>query len=457
MNDISSFFKAYDIRGAVADGLDAAFALCLGNALGSAMQPARVVAGYDARLSSPELAASLMEGLAASGAAVTNAGLCGTEEIYYAAAFKDFDLGVMVTASHNPAGENGFKIVRSGAVPVDLATGLAEIRDLMQSGSYSSRPGHGAISDRSFRGDYLNWLLDYCKNGASWGRAGLHIVADAGNGCAGPLLEALRPWLVADLIVLNSEPDGSFPNGVPNPLLPEMRERITRAISLNKADIGIAFDGDFDRCFFFDEYGRPVESCYLACLLAEELLTLHPAEIIVHDPRVYWALQETVRLCGSKSVLSKGGHSHMKAAMRKYNALYGAEMSGHHFYRDFSWCDSGMLTMLLVLSLLQRNGRSLAEMTGQLKDAWPCSGELNFRVTDTGETMRSVWVRYAPEAVRADKLDGIGLEFQDWRFNLRPSNTEPLLRLNVEACASRELVEAKTLELATLIRRHVSE
>lgn len=455
MRDIEQFFKAYDIRGSVEAGLDGQFAYGLGLALGQKFRPKNCILGHDARLSSPDLAVSLARGLANCGHDITCAGLCGTEEIYYAAAFEGFDLGVMVTGSHNPIGENGFKVVGPGAVPIDASNGLMDICHNMQLNCHLESNNPGRLRKRNYRDNYVDWLLRYTGYGSDKkpGQVArpLRIVVDAGNGCAGPMLDALRPFLPVEFIGLDLEPDGNFPNGIPNPLLPEMRHKTSAAVRASDADLGIAFDGDFDRCFFFDNEGNLVESCYLVGLLATELLALYPGQKIVHDPRVYWCTRELVIRAGGECIMGKGGHSNMKAAMRAADALYGGEMSAHHFYRDFAYCDSGMLTMLLVIGVLLRTGKSIGELTEASRTNWPCSGEKNFRLKDAQSILDRIWDKYAPQAVHADRLDGINLEFENWRFNLRSSNTEPLVRLNIEARQSRQVLQERLEELEAIL------
>lgn len=449
MSDIVSCFKDYDIRGKVPGQLNDGFARALGVALARVLSPATAVVGRDARLSSPELSAALCQGLLAAGVAVTDIGLCGTEEIYYAAAMKGFGIGVMVTGSHNPADENGFKIVREGAIPVGADSGLGEIasalRGCLEKGEKIETPARP--EQASFRPEYVRWLLEH----AGKGQRRLRIVADAGNGCAGPLLLALEPHLPYEIVGLHFEPDGHFPNGVPNPLLPERRTAAAAAVLRHNADFGVAFDGDFDRCFFFDHMGSMVESCYLIGLLARQLLAAHPGSAIVHDARVYWLTRELVLAAGGRPVMSRGGHTRMKETMWRENALYGAEMSAHHFYREFAYCDSGMLTFLLLANAVASSGRDLAELVADGMARYPCSGEINFRVKDAEAVLKEIWRRYSCAALQADRLDGINLEFENWRFNLRASNTEPLLRLNVESRGDSALLAARTAELKELI------
>lgn len=449
-------FKAYDVRGRAGSELNPEFCRALGEGLTLACSPAKVVIGRDVRHSSPILMQALADSLIRQGIEVSSLGICGTEEMYYAAANGDYDLGIMITGSHNLVDENGFKFVRRGAIPVGAGSGLDEIAGKTAACLDSPLPARastGRIRQVSVRDAYLEWLLAYSGLSGSlpsWGRK-MRVVLDAGNGCAGPLLELFASSLPVEIIPLNFEPDGSFPNGVPNPLLPEKRGITSNAVRKYDADLGVAFDGDFDRCCFFDHKGRFVESCYLIGLLAAELLALHPGEKIIHDVRVYWNTRDLVYSQGGLPVMSRAGHSYMKEKMRQENAIYGAEMSGHHFYRDFNYCDSGMLTMLLMLSMLLRSGQSLSELVEAGISAYPCSGEINFMVSNSRKTMDQIWRRYKREAIDAHQLDGICMEFPGWRFNLRASNTEPVLRLNVESRGDPELVEKKVKELSEYI------
>ena len=455
-----SAFKAYDIRGRVPDVLNAPLASALGRAVVEILGARQVVVGRDARLSGPLLREALVDGLRAAGAEVTDIGLCGTEEIYYAAANRPFDAGIMITGSHNPRDENGFKLVRSGAIPISGDSGLIAIRDRVGEllGQMPAPPAAGAalsqLHEDSFRGDYVRWLLAYSGAGAlAPGRRPLRILADAGNGCAGLVLRELIPALPFDFTCLNMEPDGSFPNGVPNPLLPERRAATAAAVREARADLGVAWDGDFDRCFFYDADGNFIEGYYCIGLLAQELLRHAPGSKVVHDTRVYWNTQDVVRAAGGQPVMGKTGHAFMKERMRAEDALYGGEMSAHHYFRDFAYCDSGMLPWLLVAALLHRSGRPLGELVAERMAAYPCSGEINRRVEDAPALMRLVRECYAPGALHADDMDGVNLEFPRWRFNLRMSNTEPLLRLNVETRGDRPLLEEKTAELLALLER----
>lgn len=445
-----SAFKAYDIRGRYPSALDEDLARHIGFAFAQEFRPSRVVIGHDARLSGPALYAALAGGLRAAGVDVTGIGLCGTEEIYHAALARGFDGGIMVTGSHNPADENGFKLVRGGAVPVSGDSGLTNIRDRIAAGQDIPAALSGSFAESSFRDDYIDFLLNLVRPEHL---RPLKIVADAGNGCAGLVMEKLAKRLPLDIRLLHAEPDGTFPHGVPNPLLPEKRELTTRAVREAGADFGIAWDGDFDRCFFYDAGGRFIEGYYLVGLIAEALLIRHPGAKIIHDPRLVWNTQAVVGAVGGVAVESKTGHAFIKERMRAEDALYGGEMSAHHYFRDFACCDSGMIPWLLVARLLSESGKSLAHCVADRMRLFPCSGEINSRVEDIGVVLANVEEAYATQpGAQVSHVDGLSVAFPDWRFNLRGSNTEPILRLNVESRGDAGLVEKKTEELLRQIR-----
>lgn len=445
-------FNAYDIRGIYPDELNRNFAARLGVALAREFRPRRVIIGHDCRLSSPGLAAGLAAGLKAERCALATLGLCCTEEIYYAAQNPTYDLGIMITGSHNPVNENGFKIVRGGAVPVSSDSGLGNVeRRLREMTEHDAQvPDASPNESVSVRKEYCQWLLDYTGLG-EFDFAPLKIIADCGNGCAGLLLAEIKKGAPFELVLINDAPDGHFPNGVPNPLLPEKREGASLAVREHNADLGIAFDGDADRCFFYDHQGRFIEGYYLVGLLAEQMLRAHPGEKIIHDPRLYWNTKEIVESLGGVPIPSKTGHAFIKERMRSENAIYGGEMSAHHYFRDFGYCDSGMLPWLLVASLLQKSGRKLEQLVGERNGRFPCSGEINRKLGEPDAAIRRVRDKYAAFACYADEMDGVNMEFADWRFSLRKSNTEPLLRLNVESRGNAALMEEKTREILSLL------
>ena len=445
-----SGFKAYDVRGRYPSTLNEGLARQTGYAYAREFRAKNVVIGRDARLSGPALYEALAEGLRAAGANVTGIGVCGTEEIYYAAFAQGFDGGIMVTGSHNPADENGFKMVRGGAVPVSGDSGLFAIRDRIAAGQNIPSTLSGSFVEASFRDEYVEHLLSYVHP-ASLKR--FRIVADAGNGCAGLVVSRLAERLPLDIELIHGEPDGTFPHGVPNPLLPENRELTSRAVRECGADFGLAWDGDFDRCFFYDASGRFIEGYYIVGMIAEALLKRHPGAKIIHDPRLVWNTQAVVRAAGGVPIESKTGHAFIKERMRAEDALYGGEMSAHHYFRNFAYCDSGMISWLLVTQFLSDSGKTLAECVDDRIRAFPCSGEINSRVDDMAAVLKCVEDKYAAlPGATVTHVDGLSVAFPDWRFNLRGSNTEPVLRLNVESRGDQTLMEGKTEELLKNIR-----
>ncbi|WP_018867423.1 MULTISPECIES: phosphomannomutase/phosphoglucomutase [unclassified Thioalkalivibrio] len=441
-------FKAYDVRGRVPDQLNPEVVRAIGRAFAEEIRPGRTVVGHDIRLSSPELARALIEGLTAGGSDVADIGMCGTEEVYFATAHYGAGGGIMVTASHNPLDYNGLKLVRSEARPISGDSGLQAIRDRAERGDFRPMP-NGQIRHLDHRGDYVARLLASIQREAL---PPLKIVVNPGNGGAGPVLEALEPHLPFELIRVNFEPDGRFPNGIPNPLLPENRAATANAVRTHGADLGVAWDGDFDRCFLFDAQGNFIEGYYIVGLLAEACLDGHAGERIVHDPRLTWNTIEMVRAAGGEPIQSKTGHAFMKERLRLEDAIYGGEMSAHHYFRDFYYCDTGMLPWLRVAELMGRREQSLGEMVAERMARYPCSGELNFEVADAAAASERVLQAYAGQGGEEDHTDGVSLEFADWRFNLRSSNTEPLLRLNVETRADPVLLERRVDEISRLIR-----
>ena len=446
-------FKAYDIRGRVPDELNLELVRQIGLAFAAEFSPRTVCVGYDMRRSSKDFSLVLANGLMDGGVDVVDIGLCGTEEVYHATFSQGFDGGIMITASHNPADWNGMKLVRGDAVPVSGDSGLFAIRDRILAGGLPIAVRTGIRRKKGFRDDYVRHLLSLLGPGALDSLAPLTIVANAGNGCAWLPLEEMRPHLPCNLIPLLPEPDGAFPNGVPNPLLPENRELTRAAVLENKADLGIAFDGDFDRCFFFDEQGGFVEGYYIVGLLAEALLAAHPGETIIHDPRLTWNTREVVLAAGGVPLESKTGHAFMKERMRAENALYGGEMSAHHYFREFAYCDSGMLVWLLLYQLMSRTGKPLSELVADRMRRYPVSGEINRSLADPGAAMQRIQERYQPLAKDVSFVDGLSMEFADWRFNLRMSNTEPLLRLNVESRGDTDLMRRMTDEILEMMER----
>jgi len=441
-------FKAYDVRGRVPDQFNEDIAYRIGRAYAGVVRPGKVVVGHDIRLTGERIKAALSEGLRDSGVAVFDIGRCGTEEIYFATSHAEMDGGIAVTASHNPKDYNGMKFVRAGSEPISGDSGLAEIRALAERNEWNAAGERGSLARLDTVAAYVDHLLSYVEVG---GLKPLRLVVNAGNGGAGKVIDRLESRLPFEFVRLHHEPDGNFPNGVPNPLLVENRAVTAEAVRANGADMGIAWDGDFDRCFFFDENGGFVEAYYLIGLLAKALLRRRGAGVVVYDPRLVWNTIEVVREMGGEPVRSKSGHAFMKERMRAENAIYGGEMSAHHYFRDFAYCDSGMIPWLLVAELVGRSGRPLSELVAGRMAAYPCSGEINRRVADPTRVLEEMEARYGPSASAVDRTDGLGVEFADWRFNLRMSNTEPLLRLNVESRGDADLMREKTAELLSLI------
>lgn len=443
-----SLFKAYDLRGRVPDELNEDIAYKIGRAYCEIYHPRKVAVGYDIRNESVSLSNALMKGLTEGGSDVMNIGLSGTEEVYFATFHHKLDGGIMVTASHNPRGHNGMKLVKHQARPISSDTGLFDIRDRVERGTFFDSSEQGKIEQRPDKSDYVSHLLKYVDR---YQLKPLKILVNPGNGGAGLVIKRLERWLPFQFIYMNEEPDGDFPNGVPNPLLKENQQVTADAVISRKADLGIAWDGDYDRCFFFDHTGRFIEGYYLVGLLAEMALLKSPGSAIVHDPRLIWNTQEMVKDQGGKPVLSKCGHAFIKEVMRNEDAAYGGEMSAHHYFRDFAYCDSGMIPWLLITELMCRSGKSLKELVDQRIEAFPCSGEINFQVQDAKAKIEQIQGRYQQMGGTLDTADGISFSFPEWRFNLRASNTEPLLRLNIESRGDDALVQEKVQELTQLI------
>jgi phosphomannomutase len=442
-------FKRYDIRGRLGIDLDEGVALRIARAFATVTGTGAVVLARDSRESSPALADAVAAGLMAQGVRVLDLGLAGTEEMYFATAHLGAGGGIMVTASHNPRDYNGMKLVGPGAVPLEDAD-FARV-EVLAGQAMDRHPGGSRENATAVRADYVAHVAGLL------GKIGpLRVLVNAGNGAAGPTLDALAEGLAArgaqlDLVRLHHAPDGSFPNGIPNPLLPENRPATEAAVRAAGVDIGVAFDGDFDRCFLFDGQGGFLDGEHVVALLAEAALVRQPGSAIVHDPRVIWAVQDRVARAGGRSVLAPTGHVFLKAAMRASGAVYGGELSAHHYFRDFMCCDSGMIPWLLVAELLTRSGRSLAEMAEDLRRDFPSSGEINFTVSDAGKMVERVRAALGPKARSEDRIDGLSLDFGDWRLNLRASNTEPLLRLNVEARGDAGLVADGVTRVRELI------
>ncbi|MBB1115620.1 phosphomannomutase [Stenotrophomonas sp. W1S232] len=441
-------FKAYDIRGRVPSELNEDIAGRIGVALAAQLGPGAVVLGRDVRLSSPALQQALSAGLRSAGREVIDIGQCGTEEVYFQTDHLGAAGGVMVTASHNPMDYNGMKLVRENARPISADTGLLVISDAVEADTAALGPARADERRHADKSAYIAHLLSYVDVTAL---KPLKLVVNAGNGGAGEIVDLLAAHLPLEFLRICHAPDGRFPNGIPNPLLVENRELTARAVVEHGADFGIAWDGDFDRCFFFDHSGRFIEGYYLVGLLAQAILAKHPGGKIVHDPRLTWNTIEMVEAAGGVAVQCKSGHAFIKQVMREQNAVYGGEMSAHHYFREFAYADSGMIPWLLIAALVSETGLSLAQLVEERMARFPCSGEINFRVADARAAVERVMAHFSPLAPALDHTDGISADFGHWRFNLRSSNTEPLLRLNVETRGDQALLQARTREISDLL------
>lgn len=448
-------FKAYDIRGILGETIDEDIAYRIGRAFAETMQARTIVVGWDARETSPGLAASVARGVADAGCDVLDIGLAGTEEMYFATSHFAADGGIEVTASHNPINYNGMKMVGPGSRPLDPATELSEIRKLAEANAFETTVATGALTQvgPDARAAYADKVMSFIDPSVL---RPLKVVVNCGNGAAGPAYDALKsrlrgaPLEFVDVFV---EPDAAFPNGIPNPLLPENQPATRDVVLAHDADIGVAFDGDFDRCFFFDEKGAFIAGEYVVGLLAAAFLEKEPGAAIVHDPRVVWSIQDIVQSRGGKPIQSKTGHVFLKQELRNHGAVYGGEMSAHHYFRDFCHCDSGMIPWLLVCELMGRTGQPLSELVQASVSAFPSSGEINFRLDDPVAAMKRVIDQFEPDAVSVDRTDGVSVALKDWRFNLRASNTEPVIRLNVESRGNAALVAKKVAEIEAILTR----
>ena len=437
-------FKAYDVRGRIPDQLNDDIAYRIGRAYGEYLKPQTVVIGYDIRLTSFELSRCVIQGLTDAGANVIDIGQCGTEEVYFATSHLEADGGICVTASHNPKDYNGMKFVREGSKPISGDTGLKDIQRLAEENNFGEVVSKGVLTEQDTRPDYIEHLLTYVD---VKGLKPLKVVCNAGNGGAGAVIDAIEGELPFEWIKVHHEADGNFPHGVPNPLLEENRAPTIDAIKEAGADMGFAWDGDFDRCFFFDETGDFIEGYYIVGLLAEAFLKKKPGSKVVHDPRLTWNTVAIAEEFDGEAVQSKTGHAFIKERMRLEDAIYGGEMSAHHYFKDFAYCDSGMIPWLLVSELVSQTGKSLSQLVKERMAAFPCSGEINSRLENPKKVIEGITNLYSEGAADIDTTDGISISYENWRFNLRSSNTEPVVRLNVEAKGDQALMEEKTKEL----------
>jgi len=451
-------FKAYDVRGKLGSQINVDIAYRIGRAFAQHMNAKNIVIGGDVRLTSEELKGATARGIMDAGANVIDLGVSGSEEVYFGAIHLDVDGGIEVTASHNPMDYNGMKFIGRDARPVGgMDSDLGAIKALAQTGNFVDAPKIGTMSKALLLDEYVEHLFTYFDTASL---APLKLVVNSGNGAAGRVVDAIEARLAGsgcaiEFIKIHHEPDGNFPNGIPNPLLPENRHSTAQAVIAHKADFGLAWDGDFDRCFFFDEKGEFIEGYYIVGLLAQAMLAVNPGKKIIYDPRLVWNTIELVNASGGIPIVSKAGHSFIKQAMRSEDAIYGGEMSAHHYFRDFGYCDSGMIPWLLILQLVSSRGCPLSQLVSERISAYPCSGEINYQVSSTDKAISKVREHYEPgsgdEVPQIQTLDGLSLAFKDWRLNLRASNTEPVLRLNVEAKGKPQLVRRQVEKVEELI------
>jgi phosphomannomutase len=448
-------FKAYDIRGQLGTELNEEVAYRIGRAYAEFLQPQTVVLGGDVRLTSEALKLALSDGIRDAGADVVDIGMVGTEEVYFATSHLNADGGIEVTASHNPIDFNGMKPIREGSRPISSDTGLLDIKRLAEQNNFApvAVDARGGYQQISILDAYLEHLLGYIDNSAI---TPLKLVMNAGNGAAGHVVDALEQRfaelnLPVEMVKIYNQPDGTFPNGIPNPILHENRAPTIDAVLEHGADLGIAWDGDFDRCFLVDEKGNFIEGYYIVGLLAEAFLLKNPGAKIVHDPRLTWNTIDVAAANGGEAIQSKTGHAFIKERMRAEDAVYGGEMSAHHYFRDFFYCDSGMIPWLLVMELISRSGKPLSELVNQMVEAYPSPGEINRKIADPAAAIQRVYKHYESSALAIDETDGISMEFAQWRFNLRMSNTEPVIRLNLETRGDRVLLAKCQEELLALL------
>ena len=454
MSDLTCF-KAYDIRGQLGTELNEGIAYRIGRAFAEFLQPKNVVLGGDVRLTSEALKQALANGIRDTGADVIDIGVVGTEEVYFATSYLETNGGIEVTASHNPLDYNGMKPVRENSKPISSDTGLLKIKAMAEENDFPAvdESARGSIKQVSILEPYLDHLMDYIDLASI---KPLKLVMNAGNGAAGHVVDAIEERFKAtgvpvEIVKIFNQQDGNFPNGIPNPILHENRAPTINAVLEHKADMGIAWDGDFDRCFLVDEKGNFIEGYYIVGLLAEAFLNKNPGAKIVHDPRLTWNTIDLAKRGGGEAIQSKTGHAFIKERMRSEDAVYGGEMSAHHYFRDFFYCDSGMIPWLLVLELVSKTGNSLSELVKQMVEAYPSPGEINRKVSDANQVIATVTKKYKDQALVIDTTDGISMEFPEWRFNLRMSNTEPVIRLNIESRGDKQILQENQDALLALI------
>ena len=442
-------FGAYDIRGIYPDEVNEELAYRVGRTFVELFSAKKVAVGHDIRLSGPSMSEAVIKGLTEAGCDVVDIGQCGTEMIYFATAHLKLDGGIMITASHNPKNYNGMKLVRKESRPISSDTGLKDIEEKVMNGSFEPLGGpKGKVEPHDILDEYVQAILSYVDVKAL---KPFKVVANTGNGAAGPIINALEKYLPFELVKVYNEPDGNFPNGVPNPILQENREATAKVVRESGADIGVAWDGDFDRCFLFDEKGGFIEGYYMVGFLSQAFLKKNKGAKVIYDPRLVWNTIEIAEDLGGVPIMCKSGHAFIKDRMRKENAIYGGEMSAHHYFRDFSYCDSGMIPWLLVLELMSAAGKPLSDLMQERMERYPISGEINSKVADAKAVIEKIEAKYGKTGT-VTKVDGLSIEYPEWRFNLRMSNTEPVIRLNVEVRQDKALLKEKTDELLREIR-----
>ncbi|MGB2102823.1 MAG: phosphomannomutase CpsG [Porticoccaceae bacterium] len=448
-------FKAYDIRGQLGTELNEEVAYRIGRAFAEFLQPKNVVLGGDVRLTSEALKQALARGICDTGADVIDIGVVGTEEVYFATSYLETDGGIEVTASHNPLDYNGMKPVRENSKPISSDTGLLQIKAMAEENNFPEvdESARGSVKQVSILQPYLDHLMSYIDLEAI---KPIKLVMNAGNGAAGHVVDAIEErfnslGLPVEIVKIFNQQDGNFPNGIPNPILHENRAPTIDAVMEHGADMGIAWDGDFDRCFLVDEKGNFIEGYYIVGLLAEAFLSKNAGAKIVHDPRLTWNTIDVAKRGGGEAIQSKTGHAFIKERMRSEDAVYGGEMSAHHYFRDFFYCDSGMIPWLLVLELVSKTGKPLSELVKQMVEAYPSPGEINRKVADAKAVIAAVTEKYQDQALVIDTTDGVSMEFPEWRYNLRMSNTEPVIRLNIESRGDQQILQENQDALLALI------